>query len=129
MDEEIDDERKARISQYGLGDSYTVRRLKHELGSRLDTHVEAEALIEATRQGQVTSIFFFFFFVKCCFYKFIMNNANKSLFIVHLRSAGSGTGKKSHIFMHHPSAYLYITRSSVCYSIQLCCLPHLILFP
>ncbi|XP_073994368.1 obscurin isoform X8 [Rhodnius prolixus] len=52
MDEEIDDERKARISQYGLGDSYTVRRLKHELGSRLDTHVEAEALIEATRQGQ-----------------------------------------------------------------------------
>lgn len=53
MDEEIDDERKNRINQYGLGDSYTVRRLKHELGSRLDTHVEAEALIEASREGQV----------------------------------------------------------------------------
>lgn len=53
MDEEIDDERKNRINQYGLGDSYTVRRLRHELGSRLDTHVEAEAIIEATRDGQV----------------------------------------------------------------------------
>ncbi|XP_024082458.1 obscurin isoform X3 [Cimex lectularius] len=52
MDEEIDDERKNRISQYGYGDTYTVRRLKHELGSRLDTHVEAEAIIEATRGGQ-----------------------------------------------------------------------------
>ncbi|XP_066901444.1 obscurin isoform X2 [Halyomorpha halys] len=52
MDEEIDDERKNRINQYGLGDSYTVRRLRHELGSRLDTHVEAEAIIEATRDGQ-----------------------------------------------------------------------------
>ncbi|KAL1110551.1 hypothetical protein AAG570_008079, partial [Ranatra chinensis] len=52
MDEEIDDERKQRISQYGIGDSYTVRRLKHELGARLDTHVEAEALIEAARKGQ-----------------------------------------------------------------------------
>ncbi|CAH1393217.1 unnamed protein product [Nezara viridula] len=52
MDEEIDDERKNRINQYGLGDTYTVRRLRHELGSRLDTHVEAEAIIEATRDGQ-----------------------------------------------------------------------------
>lgn len=55
MDEEIDDERKMRIKQYSLGDSYTVRRLKHELGTRLDTHVEAEAIIEASRQGQVST--------------------------------------------------------------------------
>lgn len=53
MDEEIDDERKTRINQYGYGDSYTIRRLKHEIGSRLDAHVEAEALIGASREGQV----------------------------------------------------------------------------
>uniref|UniRef100_A0A0A9VUL5 Muscle M-line assembly protein unc-89 n=1 Tax=Lygus hesperus TaxID=30085 RepID=A0A0A9VUL5_LYGHE len=52
MDEEIDDERKSRINLYGSADTYTVRRLKHEIGSRLDTHVEAEALIEASREGQ-----------------------------------------------------------------------------
>ncbi|CAB0012839.1 unnamed protein product [Nesidiocoris tenuis] len=52
MDEEIDDERKTRINQYGYGDSYTIRRLKHEIGSRLDAHVEAEALIGASREGQ-----------------------------------------------------------------------------
>lgn len=32
MDEEIDDERKERINQYGAAESYTVKRLKRELG-------------------------------------------------------------------------------------------------
>ncbi|XP_075215544.1 obscurin isoform X3 [Lycorma delicatula] len=51
MDEEIDDERKARINRYGSPDTYTLRRLRNEIGTRLDAHVEAEALIEAKRDG------------------------------------------------------------------------------
>ncbi|XP_060519331.1 obscurin isoform X9 [Cylas formicarius] len=52
MDEEIDDERKARINRYGPGDTPYIRRLKHELGSRLDTYVEAEAFIESKQEGR-----------------------------------------------------------------------------
>ncbi|KAG4067668.1 hypothetical protein HA402_005440 [Bradysia odoriphaga] len=51
MDEEIDDERKSRISQYGVNDSYTIRRLRTELGTRLDSYNEAEAMIETHREG------------------------------------------------------------------------------
>lgn len=53
MDEEIDDERKERINQYGSSDVYSLRRLRHELGTRLDGHAEAEAIIEYKREGQV----------------------------------------------------------------------------
>ncbi|XP_033609355.1 obscurin isoform X4 [Cryptotermes secundus] len=52
MDEEIDDERKERINQYGSSDVYSLRRLRRELGTRLDGHAEAEALIEYKREGQ-----------------------------------------------------------------------------
>lgn len=51
MDEEIDDERKARINKYGSADTYTLRRLRHELGTRLDTYAEAEALLETKKDG------------------------------------------------------------------------------
>lgn len=51
MDEEIDDERKSRINQYGANDSYTIRRLRTELGTRLDSYNEAEAMIECKREG------------------------------------------------------------------------------
>lgn len=53
MDEEIDDERKERINQYGSSEVYSLRRLRHELGTRLDGHAEAEAMIEYKREGQV----------------------------------------------------------------------------
>jgi len=53
MDEEIDDERKERINQYGSSDVYSLRRLRRELGTRLDGHAEAEAMIEYKREGQV----------------------------------------------------------------------------
>ncbi|XP_050295068.1 obscurin-like isoform X13 [Anthonomus grandis grandis] len=52
MDEEIDDERKARINKYGAHDTPYIRRLKHELGSRLDTYVEAEAFLESKQDGR-----------------------------------------------------------------------------
>jgi hypothetical protein len=32
MDEEIDDERRNRINKYGAADTYTLRRLRHEIG-------------------------------------------------------------------------------------------------
>lgn len=51
MDEEIDDERKSRISSYGINDNYTIRRLRTELGTRLDSYNEAEAMIETKRDG------------------------------------------------------------------------------
>ncbi|XP_054277504.1 obscurin-like isoform X6 [Macrosteles quadrilineatus] len=51
MDEEIDDERKERINRYGSPDMHTLRRIRHELGTRLDSHVEAEALMAARRDG------------------------------------------------------------------------------
>lgn len=53
MDEEIDDERKTRISSYGVQDSYQIRRLRTELGTRLDEYSEAEAMIETKRQGHL----------------------------------------------------------------------------
>lgn len=54
MDEEIDDERKARINRYGAdSSSASIRRLKHELGSRLDTYVEAEAYLESKQDGRL----------------------------------------------------------------------------
>jgi hypothetical protein len=56
MDEEIDDERRQRINRYGSSDVYSLRRLRHELGTRLDGHAEAEALIEYKREGQVGKI-------------------------------------------------------------------------
>lgn len=51
MDEEIDDERRSRISNYGVDDSYSIRRLRTELGSRLESYVEATAQIESTKKG------------------------------------------------------------------------------
>lgn len=52
MDEEIDDERtRSRISMYATNDSYTIRRLRTELGPRLDEYTEAEAVIESQREG------------------------------------------------------------------------------
>lgn len=51
MDEEIDDERKTRINKYGANDSYTIRRLRTELGTRLDSYNEADAMIEHKREG------------------------------------------------------------------------------
>ncbi|CAK1544365.1 unnamed protein product [Leptosia nina] len=52
MDEEIDDERKERINQYG-SESYTIRRLRHELGTRLDSYAEAQALMESKKDGHL----------------------------------------------------------------------------
>lgn len=52
MDEEIDDERRERINRYGSADTYTLRRLKNELGTRLDSYAEAEAMIESKKEGQ-----------------------------------------------------------------------------
>ncbi|KRT81300.1 Fibronectin domain-containing protein, partial [Oryctes borbonicus] len=54
MDEEIDDERKARITKYGSGDTgYSIRRLRHEIGSRLDAYAEAEAFMESKHEGRL----------------------------------------------------------------------------
>lgn len=52
MDEEIDDERtRSRISMYSECDSYSVRRLRTEIGPRLDEYTEAEAMMEIQRDG------------------------------------------------------------------------------
>ncbi|XP_052566288.1 obscurin isoform X5 [Culex pipiens pallens] len=52
MDEEIDDERRSRISRYGTDDSITIsRRLRTEVGTRLGSYAEAEAMIEVKREG------------------------------------------------------------------------------
>ncbi|XP_034109415.1 obscurin isoform X3 [Drosophila albomicans] len=52
MDEEIDDERtRSRISMYSANDSYSIRRLRTELGPRLDEYTEADAMIESQRDG------------------------------------------------------------------------------
>lgn len=53
MDEEIDDERKARINKYGSSEVYSLRRLRHELGVRPDSHAEAEAMLEYRRDGHI----------------------------------------------------------------------------
>lgn len=52
MDEEIDDERRDRINNYG-SESYTIRRLRHELGTRLDSYAEAQAFMESKKDGQL----------------------------------------------------------------------------
>jgi hypothetical protein len=52
MDEEIDDERKNRIFGYGTGEAVAPRRLRHELGTRLDSYTEVEALLESKQPGQ-----------------------------------------------------------------------------
>lgn len=54
MDEEIDDERRAKLSQYGTDETGTLRRLKHEIGCRSDNHAEAEAMLESRRDGRVS---------------------------------------------------------------------------
>lgn len=51
MDEEIDDERKERINKYGSADTYTMKRLRREIGTRLDTYAEAEAMKESKLKG------------------------------------------------------------------------------
>lgn len=51
MDEEIDDERKSRIGSYTVSESHSIRRLRTELGPRLDQYAEADALIESQREG------------------------------------------------------------------------------
>lgn len=53
MDEEIDDERRDRINRYGTDDSVTIRRIRNEVGSRLGSYQEAEALIEFRREGHI----------------------------------------------------------------------------
>lgn len=52
MDEEIDDEQRDRINNYGT-ESYTIRRLRHELGTRLDSYAEAQAFMESKKDGQI----------------------------------------------------------------------------
>ena len=55
MDEEIDDERRSRISRYDAeARQHVPRRLRYEMGTRADAVVEAETLLESKRQGQVS---------------------------------------------------------------------------
>ena len=56
MDEEIDDERRDRISRYGTPDSAghtSARRIRSEVGTRLGSYAEADAMIEFRRDGHV----------------------------------------------------------------------------
>lgn len=53
MDEEIDDERRSRCTSYGQ-DSISSRRLRSEVGTRLQSYSEADAMIESGRQGHPT---------------------------------------------------------------------------
>lgn len=62
MDEEIDDERRARIDQYGSDDVYSLRRLKHEIGCRSEGRAEAEAMLQYQREGHVSNFKTFFTF-------------------------------------------------------------------
>lgn len=41
-----------RIAKYGSADTYTLRRLRHELGTRMEGQFEAEAMVESKRDGQ-----------------------------------------------------------------------------
>lgn len=53
MDEEVDDERRARIVEYGEGPlNAEPRRLRHEVGARLDIQAEAEAIMMSKREGR-----------------------------------------------------------------------------
>lgn len=55
MDEEIDDERRGRISRYGTPDSGTTvsRRIRNEVSVRSQSYQEAEAMIELRSDGHV----------------------------------------------------------------------------
>lgn len=55
MDEEIDDERRQRISRYGTPDSGTTvsRRIRNEVSVRSQSYQEAEAMIESRADGHV----------------------------------------------------------------------------
>lgn len=55
MDEEIDDERKERISRYGTPDSGTTvsRRIRNEVSVRSQSYQEAEAMIELRSDGHI----------------------------------------------------------------------------
>lgn len=55
MDEEIDDERRQRISRYGTPDSITTtsRRIRNEVSVRSQSYQEAEAIIELRSDGHV----------------------------------------------------------------------------
>lgn len=55
MDEEIDDERRSRISRYGTPDSVTTtsRRIRNEVSVRSQSYQEAEAMIELRADGHV----------------------------------------------------------------------------
>lgn len=55
MDEEIDDERRDRISRYGTPDSGTSvnRRVRNEVSVRSQSYQEAEAIIEARSDGHI----------------------------------------------------------------------------
>lgn len=53
MDEEVDDEKKNRISQFGEGPwNSEPRRIRHEVGTRLDFQAEADALRAMKREGK-----------------------------------------------------------------------------
>lgn len=55
MDEEIDDERRDRISRYGTPDSGTTvsRRIRNEVSVRSQSYQEAEAMIEMRSDGHI----------------------------------------------------------------------------
>lgn len=56
MDEEIDDERRDRISRYGTPDSGTTttsRRIRNEVSVRSQSYQEAEAMIESRSDGHI----------------------------------------------------------------------------
>lgn len=57
MDEEIDDERKQRISRYGTpdssGGSSISRRIRNEVSVRSQSYQEAEAMIESHANGHI----------------------------------------------------------------------------
>ena len=54
MDEEIDDERKDRINRYGSAETYTLRRLRHELGTRLELILDGG--VQASEPSTVVSL-------------------------------------------------------------------------
>lgn len=52
MDEEIGDERRSRTqSRFGTPDSMSIRRLRNEVGSRLQSYVEMDTLMEVAKGG------------------------------------------------------------------------------
>lgn len=60
MDEEIDDERRSRISRYGTPESQTMsmsntvsRRIRNEVSVRSQSYQEAEAIIESRADGHI----------------------------------------------------------------------------